>query len=124
MSKRRIDAVDVLLEEWATWRVLFHNFEVSTGHSPLVHFNDPRSTVSVGSIPLWYGAKTRPVLLALDHDLSITFDATIVAQLVVCFGTPGSLEKKAKAIEISAYRLQKLSKNARRIALEHISQTV
>lgn len=122
MSKRRSDAADVLLEEWATWRFLFHHFEVSTGQSALVHFNSPRTRITVGSVPLWYGTQTRPALLALDHDLSTNFNASTVAQLVVCFGTPGTLEGKAKAIEVSVYRLQKLSKIARKIAFEHISK--
>lgn len=118
---RRPDLIDTLLEDWASWRYIYKSLEFGTGDSVIVHFREPRSTRSAGSVPLWQGRRTGRKLLALDNDLAITLGPKKVAALVVMYGTPGPIDRKAKAMETTVKDLQELRRCARRIALMHLS---
>ena len=118
---RRPDLIDTLLEDWASWRYIYKSLEFGTGDSVIVHFREPRSTRFVGSVPLWQGRRTGRKLLALDNDLAVQLGPKKVAELVAVYGTPGPIDRKAKAMETTVKNLQKLRRCARRIALMHLS---
>ena len=119
--RRRNDVIDTLLEVWASWRYIDKSLEFGTGDSVIVHFREPRSTRSAGSVPLWQGRRTGRKLLALDNDLAIALGPKRVAVLVAMYGTPGPIDRKAKAMQVTIKDLQKLRRCARRIALAHLS---
>ena len=118
---RRPDLIDTLLEDWASWRYIYKSLEFGTGDSVIVHFCEPRSTRSAGSVPLWQGRRTGRKLLALDNDLAIQLGPKKVAVLVAMYGTPGPIDRKARAMKITVKDLQQLRHCARRIALMHLS---
>ena len=118
---RRPDLIDTLLEDWASWRYIYKSLEFGTGDSVIVHFREPRSTRSAGSVPLWQGRRTGRKLLALDNDLAIALGPKKVAVLVAMYGTPGPIDRKAKAMETTVKDLQVLRRCARRIAMMHLS---
>lgn len=121
--RRRPDVVDVLLEDWASWRYLYKNLDFGTGNSPIARFLEPGGTRGTGSMPLWYGMRTGQKLLALDNDLAVSLGPTPVARLVALYGTPGPIDRKARAMQVTVNDLQTLRRRARRIALEHINST-
>lgn len=119
---RRPDLIDTLLEEWASWRVIYHSLEFGTGDSSIVRFCNPASTRSAGSVPLWQGRRTGCRLLALDHDLNLQLSPDPVARLVVLYGMAGPIDRKAAAMEVTVNDLRALRRRARRIALAHVSK--
>lgn len=118
---RRPDLIDTLLEDWASWRVIYHSLEFGTGDSSIVRFREPASTRSVGSVPLWQGRRTGRKLLALDRDLALRLGPKRVVLLIALYGMAGPIDRKAKALAITVNNLQTLRRHARRIALEHVS---
>ena len=118
---RRSDLLDILLEDWASWRYIYKSLDFGTGNSIIVHFCEPRSTRSVGSVPLWQGCRTRKKLLSLDYDLTLQLNPKKIAVLVAMYGTPGPIDRKAKAMQTTVKDLRKLRQCARRIALMHLS---
>ena len=118
---RRPDVIDTLLEDWASWRYIYKSLDFGTGDSVIVRFIEPRSTRRVGSTPLWLGRRTGRRLLALDHDLELQLGPDPVARLVALYGMAGPIDRKAKAMEVTVNHLQELRRQARRIALAHVS---
>ena len=118
---RRPDLIDTLLEDWAGWRFIWHSLEFGTGDSSIVRFREPAATRSVGSVPLWQGRRTGRKLLALDRDLALQLGPKRVVLLVALYGTAGPIDRKANAMSIKVSDLQTLRRQARRIALAHVS---
>lgn len=119
--RRRSDVIDTLLEDWASWRYIYKSLDIGTGNSSIVRFIEPRSTQSIGSVPLWQGRRTNRWLLALDNDLQLQLGPDPVTRLVALYGMAGPIDRKAKAMEITVNDLQALRRQARRIALAHVS---
>lgn len=119
--RRRSDVIDTLLEDWASWRYIYKSLDIGTGDSSIVRFIEPRSTQGVGSVPLWQGRRTGRRLLALDNDLQLQLGPDPVTRLVALYGMAGPIDRKANAMEVTVNDLQALRRQARRIALAHVS---
>lgn len=122
--RRRPDVIDRLLEEWASWRVIYRNLDFGTGNCSIVRFREPAATTGAGSMPLWYGRQTGRKLLAVDHDLNEDLGRTCVAILVTLYGMAGPMNKKAHAMDATVHQLRKLRRRARVIALRHVSKNL
>lgn len=119
---RRPDTLDRVLEHWASWRLTQELYE-GTGPSAIVRFREPAGTAVTGSRPLFYGSASRR-LAALNADLCIHLGAVQVNCLLALYGLPGEDSLKARRFGLSLSKLGTIRKQARVIALQHISPAI
>ena len=109
--RRRPDAIDALLDAWAGWRITYELYE-GTGDSPIARFRDPVSTHPVGSRILWHG-QIRSQLSRLNSQLMADLGGERVTILVMIYGLPGTVQRKAETLSLCTRTLARLRKHAR-----------
>ena len=111
--RQRPDAIDALLEAWAGWRITYELYE-GTGDSPISRFRDPVSTHPVGPRVLWHG-QIRSQLSVLNSQLMSDLGGERVSLLVMLYGLPGTVARKAQLTNLCTRTLSRLRKRARHL---------
>ncbi|MES9875410.1 MAG: hypothetical protein ABW146_20100 [Candidatus Sedimenticola sp. 6PFRAG7] len=117
--RRRSDAIDRLLEDWASWRQSGEH--TGTGDCVIVRFREPAGSWRAGSQPLWFGFIASQ-LAALDSHLTLELGPKPVAVLVILYGVTGTLETKARQLQTPVKLLNECRRQARVIALKHLPE--
>ncbi|WP_252180204.1 hypothetical protein [Endozoicomonas sp. 4G] len=112
--RHRPDAIDALLEAWAGWRITYELYE-GTGDSPIAHFRDPVSSHPFGSRVLWYGYICSE-LSQLNSKMIAELGGERVSLLVMMYGRPGTIARKAQQLDLCVRTLARIRKRARRLA--------
>ena len=120
--RQRPDAVDALLEAWAAWRITYEVYE-GTGDSALARFRDPVSTHPGGPRILWHG-HIRSQLSVLNSQLMAELGGERVSLLVMLYGLPGTVARKAQQVALCTRTLARLRKQARQLAGLFIDQQI
>ncbi len=114
------DAIDALLEAWAGWRITYELYE-GTGDSPIAHFRDPVSSHPFGSRVLWYGYICSE-LSQLNSQMIAELGGDRVSLLVMMYGRPGTIARKAETVGLCIRTMARIRKRARLLAGLFIEQ--